>query len=254
MTDKSLTATVRDADMRVLATLTLGSAHENFWSGRCTCEGKPVFAVIENGEHDFENGVMNGVRFSRSYIMIGEVVHLIDIANSGWRVLIGSSIGAGPVPKPEMVQLLDSRTHECIEKINDNAGALFSRIIEANEKALRAGKDLELLGRSINKQVASAMDAASKANKTASALDERMRSAQADIEEILTDLGIARICVDGINDIIGKVVHLKSDKTRTMTASGLSSDGEEVLCIWFDDVGLRQEGIPMAALEVLSND
>jgi uncharacterized protein YodC (DUF2158 family)/DNA-directed RNA polymerase subunit N (RpoN/RPB10) len=155
---------------------------------------------------------------------------------------------------PDAADAIDRYVQQAIEKINDNAGALFSRIIEANNKALSAIKDLETRGRSIGRQLDSAVEAASKANKTASALDERMRSAQADIEEILTDLGIARICVDGINDIIGKVVHLKSDKTRTMTASGLSSDGEEVLCIWFDDVGLRQEGIPMAALEVLSND
>ena len=154
---------------------------------------------------------------------------------------------------PDAAAAIDRYVHQSIEKINDNAGALFSRIIEANNKALSAIKDMETRGRSIGRQLDSAVEAASRASKAAAALDERMKIAQNDIEDILTDLGIARTGVDGINDIIGKVVHLKSDRSSTMTAAKLADNGG-VLCIWFSSAGLRQEVIPVAALEVLSHD
>lgn len=41
---------------------------------------------------------------------------------------------------------IDSYTQQSIAKINDNANLLFSRIADANARALSAAKDLEKLG------------------------------------------------------------------------------------------------------------
>jgi hypothetical protein len=153
---------------------------------------------------------------------------------------------------PDAAAAIDSYTQQSIAKINDNANLLFSRIAEANARALSAAKDLEKLGKSSGRQFESAMDAASRVHTAASSLDERVKVAQNDIEELLHDLSIARSGVDGINGIIGKVVRLKSDVHSTMTAAKLADDGG-ILCVCWTRKGLKQISIPMAALEVVSD-
>ena len=93
-----------------------------------------------------------------------------------------------------------------------------------------------------------AMDAACKANTAASALDEKIKVAQSDIEELLHDLSIARAGVDGINAIIGKVVTLKSAGDVKMTAARMADDGG-VLCVWMHDGVVQSASIPLAALD-----
>lgn len=78
-------------------------------------------------------------------------------------------------------------------------------------------------------------------------LDEKIKIAQNDIEELLRDLGIARAGVDGINNIIGKVVTLKSASDVKMTAAKMADDGG-VLCVWMRDGGIQSASIPLAAL------
>ena len=260
MTDKSLTATVRDADMRVLATLTLGAAYEDFWSGRCTCAGKPVFAVIENGEHDFQNGVMNGVVFSRPYVSDGEVVHLIDIANSGWRVLIGSSIGAGPVPKPEMVQLLDSRTHDCIEKINEHANRAASRVIELMERVTRLQHQqsdrethFDNMREAMKDDIGKVIASSSEVMKSVRESTDKLQSLKTWLASVEVRMGIVEATADHTLSLIGKRVALKSSPEFVMTAGAVASDGR-VVCYWQVLPGMVNTlEIPALALEVVDN-
>lgn len=142
---------------------------------------------------------------------------------------------------------IDRYTKASIAKINENANALFSRIADANARALSAAKDLEKLGKSSGRQFESAMDAACKANTAAAALDEKIKVAQNDIEELLHDLSIARAGVDGINNIIGKVVTLRSASDVKMTAARMADDGG-VLCVWMHDGVVQSASIPLAAL------
>jgi uncharacterized protein YodC (DUF2158 family) len=148
---------------------------------------------------------------------------------------------------PDAAAAIDSYTQQAIAKINDNANLLFSRITSANANALSAVKDLEKLGKSSSRKFDSAMDAASRAHTAASALDERIKVAQNDIEELLHDLSIARAGVDGINNIIGKVVTLKSASNVKMTAARMADDGG-VLCMWLHDGVVQSASIPLAAL------
>lgn len=148
---------------------------------------------------------------------------------------------------PDVAAAIDSYTQQSIAKINDNANLLFSRIADANARALSAAKDLEKLGKSSGRQFESAMDAACKANTAAAALDEKIKVAQNDIEELLHDLSIARAGVDGINNIIGKVVTLRSASDVKMTAARMADDGG-VLCVWMHDGGVQSASIPLAAL------
>ena len=142
---------------------------------------------------------------------------------------------------------IDRYTKASIAKINDNANALFSRIAEANERALSASKALDSKARASNSQFEHAMNAASRANTAASALDEKIKVAQNDIEELLHGLSIARAGVDGINAIIGKVVTLKSASDVKMTASRMADDGG-VLCVWMHNGVVQSASIPLAAL------
>lgn len=150
---------------------------------------------------------------------------------------------------PDAAAAIDSYTQQSIAKINDNANLLFSRIADANARALSAAKDLEKLGKSSGRKFESAMDAACKANTAAAALDEKIKVAQNDIEELLHDLSIARAGVDGISNIIGKVVTLKSASDVKMTAARMADDGG-VLCVWMHDGVVQSASIPLAALEV----
>ncbi len=143
---------------------------------------------------------------------------------------------------------IDRYTKASIAKINENANALFSRIAWANADVLSASKALEKLGKSNDKRFRDAMDAACKANTAASALDEKIKIAQNDIEELLHDLSIARAGVDGINNIIGKVVTLKSESDVKMTAARMADDGG-VLCVWMHDGVVQSASIPLAALD-----
>lgn len=92
------------------------------------------------------------------------------------------------------------------------------------------------------------LDAACKANTAAAALDEKIKVSQNDIEELLHDLSIARAGVDGINNIIGKVVTLKSASDVKMTAARMADDGG-VLCVWMHDGVVQSASIPLAALD-----
>ena len=142
---------------------------------------------------------------------------------------------------------IDRYTKASIAKINENANALFSRIAGANADALSASKALEKLAKSNDKRFRDAMDAACKANTASAALDEKIKVAQNDIEELLHDLSIARAGVDGINYIIGKVVTLKSASDVKMTAARMADDGG-VLCVWMHDGVVQSASIPLVAL------
>lgn len=142
---------------------------------------------------------------------------------------------------------IDRYTKASIAKINENANALFSRIAEVNERALSASKALDSKARASNSQFEHAMNAASRANTAASALDERIKLSQGELEELLHDLSIARAGVDGINNIIGKVVTLKSASDVKMTAAKMADDGG-VLCVWMHDGVVQSASIPLAAL------
>ncbi len=142
---------------------------------------------------------------------------------------------------------IDRYTKASIAKINENANALFSRIAGANADVLSASKSLEKLGKSNDKRFRDALDAASKAYTAANELDSRIKVAQDDIEELLRDLSIARAGVDGINDIIGKVVTLRSASDVKMTAARMADDGG-VLCVWMHNGVVQSASIPLAAL------
>lgn len=142
---------------------------------------------------------------------------------------------------------IDRYTKASIAKINENANALFSRIIAANSKALNASKKLEKLGKSNDQYFRESLDAASKAYTTANELYSSIKVAQNDIEELFRCLSIARAGVDGINNIIGKVVTLRSASEVKMTAAKMADDGG-VLCVWMRDGVVQSASIPLAAL------
>lgn len=142
---------------------------------------------------------------------------------------------------------IDRYTKASIAKINENANALFSRIAEANERALKATKDLEKLGSDNTQRFERASTAAAKMKAEIRKLEERIQVGQNDIEELFHDLSIARAGVDGINNIIGKVVTLKSASDVKMTAARMADDGG-VLCVWMHDGVVQSASIPLAAL------
>lgn len=142
---------------------------------------------------------------------------------------------------------IDRYTQQSIAKINENSNALFSRIAEANERALKSTKDLEKLGNDNTQRFERASTAAAKMNAEIRKLEERIQVGQNDIEELFHYLRIARSGVDGINAIIGKVVTLKSASDAKMTAAKMADDGG-VLCVWMHDGVVQSASIPLAAL------
>ncbi len=245
MSDQSLSAVIRDADWGVIAYVELGRIHPGVLSGVVAESGKPKHVFLPG-----ESSPISHVFFSKTELIKGETVHLVDIANDGWKLFVGDSVfSKAGIPQVEITAEIDRYTQQSIAKINENANALFSRIAGANADVLSASQSLEKLAKSNDKRFRDAMDAACKANTAASALDEKIKVAQSDIEELLHDLSIARAGVDGINNIIGKVVTLKSASDVKMTAARMADDGG-VLCVWMRDGVVQSASIPLAALEV----
>ena len=148
---------------------------------------------------------------------------------------------------PDAAAAIDSYTQQSIAKINDNANALFGRIIEASSNALSAAKTLQNIGRNADGHFNLAAKNAASLTSEVIGLSDKIKVAQNDIEELLHDLSIARAGVDGINNIIGKVVTLRSASDVKMTAARMADDGG-VLCVWMHDGGVQSASIPLAAL------
>ncbi len=144
---------------------------------------------------------------------------------------------------------IDHMTRQSIAKINENANALFSRIAEANERALKSTKDLEKLGSDNAQRFERASTAAAKMKAEIRKLEERIGDLSESADHLNGELSIARAGVDGINAIIGKVVTLKSASDVKMTAARMADDGG-VLCVWMHDGVVQSASIPLAALEV----
>lgn len=142
---------------------------------------------------------------------------------------------------------IDRYTQQSIAKINENANALFSRIAEANEHALKATKDLEKLGSDNTQRFERASTAAAKMKAEIRKLEERIGDLSESADNLKGELSIARAGVDGINNIIGKVVTLKSASDLKMTAARMADDGG-VLCVWMHNGVVQSASIPLAAL------
>ena len=142
---------------------------------------------------------------------------------------------------------IDRYTQQSIAKINENANALFSRIAEANERALKATKDLEKLGNDNTQRFERASTAAAKMKAEIRKLEERIGDLSESADHLKSELSIARAGVDGINNIIGKVVTLRSASDVKMTAAKMADDGG-VLCVWMHDGVVQSASIPLAAL------
>lgn len=143
---------------------------------------------------------------------------------------------------------IDSYTQQSIAKINDNANLLFSRIADANARALSAAKDLEKLGSDNVQRFERYSTEAAKMKAEIRKLEERIGDLSESADHLNSELSIARAGVDGINAIIGKVVTLKSASDVKMTAARMADDGG-VLCVWMHDGVVQSASIPLAALD-----
>ena len=139
MSDKSLSAVIRDADWGVIAYVELGRIHPGVLSGVVAASGKPKHVFLPG-----ESSPISHVFFSKTELIKGEPVHLVDIANDGWKLFVGDSVfSKAGIPQVEITAEIDRYTQQSIAKINENANALFSRIIAANSNALSAAKERE---------------------------------------------------------------------------------------------------------------
>lgn len=142
---------------------------------------------------------------------------------------------------------IDRYTKESIAKINENANALFSRIAEANDRALKSTKDLEKLGSDSTQRFERASTAAAKMKAEIRKLEERITDLTDTANHLKVEFNISRTYIDGVNEMIGKVVTLKSASDVKMTAAKMADDGG-VLCVWMHDGGVQSASIPLAAL------
>lgn len=143
---------------------------------------------------------------------------------------------------------IDRYTKASIAKINENANALFSRIIAANSNALSAAKDLEKLGSDNARRFENASTASAKMKADVRKLEERITDLTDTANHLKVEFNISRTYIDGVNEMIGKVVTLKSASDVKMTAARMADDGG-VLCVWMHDGVVQSASIPLAALD-----
>ena len=245
MSDQSLSAVIRDADWGVIAYVELGRIHPGVLSGVVAASGKPKHVFLPG-----ESSPISHVFFSKTELIKGEPVHLVDIANDGWKLFVGDSVfSKAGIPQVEITAEIERYTKASIAKINENANALFSRIAEANERALKSTKDLEKLGSDNTQRFERASTAAEKMKAEIRKLEERIGDLSESADHLKSELSIARAGIDGINNIIGKVVTLKSTSDVKMTAARMADDGG-VLFVWMHDGVVQSASIPLAALDV----
>ena len=138
-------------------------------------------------------------------------------------------------------------TNVAITRINDNAAMLFSRLIQATERAEALCKGAEQQASHLLRTVDLGADSARKATKDAKTVQEKLASFMEQAEDIDVRLKMARAKADSMLELNGKTVRLKSGG-HPMTAAGFADDGG-VLCIWAVDGAVFQSSIPAVALE-----
>jgi len=143
-------------------------------------------------------------------------------------------------------------TNLAIEKINENASMLFSRLIQANERAEALCNDVERRAKQLARTVDNGRESVAAATKNAKAAEDRLNSVLGLAEDIDVRLRIASAKADGMLELNGKTVRLKSGG-HLMTASGFADDGG-VLCLWAVEGDVFKQSIPAIALEVASSD
>jgi uncharacterized protein YodC (DUF2158 family) len=124
MSDQSLSAVIRDADWGVIAYVELGRIHPGVFSGVVAESGTPKHVFLPG-----EANPISHVFFSKTELIKGEPIHLVDIANDGWKLFVGDAVfSKAGIPQVEITAEIDRYTQQSIAKINENANALFSRI------------------------------------------------------------------------------------------------------------------------------
>lgn len=78
-------------------------------------------------------------------------------------------------------------------------------------------------------------------------LEERITNLTDTANHLKVEFNISRTYIDGVNEMIGKVVTLKSASGVKMTAAKMADDGG-VLCVWMHDGVVQSASIPLAAL------
>jgi ABC-type transporter Mla subunit MlaD len=162
---------------------------------------------------------------------------------------------------PDAAAEIDRYTKASIEKINDNANAIFSRVLKERDRLLAATASLDKLARDNSNRFHESATAAGKAATDMRALDDRVKIAQNDLEELAHTLNIVRAGAESVKatadhtlSLIGKRVALKSSPEFVMTAGAVASDGR-VVCYWQVLPGMINTlEIPALALEVVGND
>jgi uncharacterized protein YodC (DUF2158 family) len=139
-----------------------------------------------------------------------------------------------------------------IAKINENAGALFSRYVDANERAEALCKGAEKQASHLLRTVDIGKDSAVAVTKSVKDVEKKLASFMEQAEDIDVRLRIARSKADSMLELNGKTVRLKSGG-HLMTAAGFADDGG-VLCLWAVEGEVFEQSIPAIALEVAVAD
>lgn len=153
------------------------------------------------------------------------------------------------LPTTSAEEKIDSYTQGAIAKINDNANAMFSHIADANERALKKTLALEKLATDNTQRLENASTASAKMKAEVRKLEERIDGLSATADHLIGALSIARAGIGAINEVIGKVVVLKSSEDLKMTAARMADDGG-VFCVWMRDGWAQSASIPLVALHV----
>lgn len=156
------------------------------------------------------------------------------------------------------IQAAEQKAAEAIEryaanaiaKINDNAGALFSRYMDANNRATALANEAEKKVSHLHRVADGCKADVDGVAKESRKFKQSIAGFAEQLEDIAARLTDARFRVNGVTDMVGKRVRIKSGG-HIMTATGLADDGG-VLCFWASSDGdVLRESIPVAALEIV---